>query len=225
MPQRAPASRLASVVFVALTALSLAACNGDAPVEKPQETASSARSVTPSPSSSASASDQPSTETTPTSAISADDLTAPGTELKLGEPAVIAVNRGAEELLLRLVVTVIVPGAGADLDILELDEDTADLAPFYVKVSGELISGNPDTFDPASLIRGVNGEGTAAPLLSARPFPPCASATFSSRSKPGDKVGSCTVQIVPAGETVDGAMFTTVGTDYDLHAGKPLIWR
>lgn len=223
--RRASAPPLASAALAVLTVLSLSACNGDAPAAKPEETPSSTPSSTPGPSNSASTPDQPSTEPTPTTTISADDLTTPGTELKFGEPAVIAVNRGADELLIRLVVTAIDPGTAADLVDLELNEETTELAPFYIQVSGQLISGNPDTFDPASLIRGVSGKGPAAPLITGRPFPFCNSTKFSGQAKPGTVVASCTVQVVPADETVDGAMFTSVGTDYDLYAGKPLIWR
>lgn len=149
-------------------------------------------------------------------------LTPAGEELSLGDTATVTNDDG---LVVKLTVTEIAEGTTAQLEELQLKEDPKQFAPFYVKVTGEVVSGDASSYDPATDLSGMVGEQPATQLIEFTTFEPCNGESFESDAKPGDTLESCTIQLAGKGETVDTVMYDASNTDYDAYDGQPLFWR
>ncbi|HEY9563889.1 MAG TPA: hypothetical protein VIR30_08990 [Nocardioides sp.] len=214
-------NRFGIATAATLALFSLSACGSDDSDSSGKET-----SKEPSPTQTTPTQEATPTETATSAApVETAENTPAGTELKIGDTAVVTTTYAKNEITVKLTVTEIVEGKSADLADLKLKQDVNTLAPFYVKVSGELVSGDAGSYDPATDIDGLSGDRGASPLINFGTFTPCEDETFESDAKPGDVVESCTTQIVATGAKVDGAMYSDSDTDYDQFDGKPLIWR
>ncbi|MDN5893535.1 MAG: hypothetical protein L0H93_05865 [Nocardioides sp.] len=220
--------KLALGLTATLAALALTACGSD------DSSSDSEGSETPSATESASeeesedAEAEPETEETETeeteaAADTADaDLTPAGEELSIGDTATVTDEDG---LVVKLTVSEIEEGTSAQLKELNLKEDPNKYTPFFVKVTGEVVSGDASGYDPSTDLTGMIGEQPATHLIEFTSFDPCNGESFDSEVKPGDTLDSCTIQLASKGETVDGVMFDSSDTDYDVYDGEPLFWR
>lgn len=219
--------KLALGLTATLAALALTACGSDDASNDSDSSSTSSAAESESASEEASEVSEEETE----SEEPADDaaaggsdaeLTPAGDELSLGDTATVTNDDG---LVVKLTVTEIAQGTTAQLEKLQLQEDPEQFAPFYVKVTGEVVSGDASGYDPASDLTGMVGEQPATQLIEFTAFEPCNGESFESEAKPGDTLDSCTIQLANKGETVDAVMFEASDTDYDAYDGKPLFWR
>lgn len=201
-----------------LLLLGLSACGSDdSSADKPKPTPTASNSPTapePSPTEEAE---------TPAADVPAADMTKPGSTLKVGESATIAASYAKRDLVIKLTVKEIKEGTGADLESLDLDGSK--FTPYYVKVTGQVVSGDAYGYNPASNLTGVIGERPARKLIEFGKFEPCNGESFPTGVKPGDTLESCTTQVASKGEKVDSVVFASTGTDYDRFKGKPVTWR
>ncbi len=205
--------------LAALTAvLALSACQGDGPI------AADGPTVRPTPSSSAAST--PTGSTDPTSI----EVTAPGSELGIGDPAVLPLFDGVGgTALARVTVTSIDPGTTTELE--EAGVRTADAhALFYIYLDLEILSTTDEPFDfysPLSNFFGLVGPFRANSLLAVGDASPCdIDAEFGDDAQAGDTLKGCIPVFANRDTVVDGVQFTLKGdAGYDLFEGEPVVWR
>ena len=212
---------LAAAFVAPLMVFSLAACGSDdkdsdkdaseentsEASESPSEEASDEASESESASDSASASSG--------GAVDAD-LTAAGTELKLGESAVVPGDYGGNEYALEVTVNSIDPGTDADLKSLKLDATQFDA--FYVKVTAEVVSGDADGGDPTDGLVALSGDTPARQIIEFGSFTPCNGEDFDGPSPAGTTLETCAPFAVAKGQKADSVAFTDT-------EGDPIIWK
>ncbi|ASR39660.1 hypothetical protein BAY61_25610 [Prauserella marina] len=196
--------RITFAAAAAALALGLSACGGD---EEPQDSGAGqeASQAGPKP--------EP---------IAPEDMTPPGTELAVGETAVLPFPDAPEPGgVLGVTVTGIERGEAAD--IASFGEDAEGLVPYYIKVKVENLSGTDLSFAQIGMrALTADGESTGAFATS------------------GTEVeGKCEAQEAPPGFTAAGATFETCvldaaedGTevtqaefgDLEEYAAAPIIW-
>lgn len=213
--------KLSLAALGTLAALTLAACGGaDAPAETTTPVATSAApSVEPSPS------PEPETEA-PAPAVG--DLTAPGTELAIGETALVTYDHFEHGAVpLDVTVTGIRQGAVADLEAAGFDASSlAGYALFYIDatVVKHDLSYPEIAFDAAySELHGVDAAGNKIYRLSiVGAFDTCPSNAFKAPIDEGEPFALCSIIAVPEGQTVTTAGWFARATDY---ADAPVVWK
>lgn len=135
------------------------------------------------------------------------DFTPLGSELKVGDTALVKGDNSGDEYVMELTVTSIKPAKPGELD----DFASASFKPkewvgAYVTVQGTVISGDAADADPASDVLGTVDGRKAQSLIKFSTFDPCENESFESGS-PGEEVTSCTIALAPKGSKVNGAGF------------------
>lgn len=188
--------RIAAALAVPLALVALTSCGDDAPA------------------------DDPTTESG--SAAAGDDLTAPGTELELGDTAIVPRTDGTG--VLELTVTGIAEGDPADLEATGL-EDWAEQTPYYVSYEMRLISGESDGIVIRDYLSAWADDAQVGDLVAFDGFAPCQEQGFPVGASPGTIVSSCRTYLVDAG----GAPVDTVRFDnddaYENGEGTQVVWR
>lgn len=219
--------KLAIALTAGLAAVALTACgpndNDEPEGSDPSETPSATHEPTDDPSVESSEETSEETETDGEQDGADGELTAPGSQVAIGDSATVKTEDGA---IVKVTVTEIEEGTSSQLADLKINADANTLTPFFVKISAEVVSGNADNFDPAVEVTGLIGENQGADqLLSYADFEPCQNDGFDTGSQPGDTVDSCTIQIADKGSKVDGVMYAVSNTEYDRYDGQPVFWR
>jgi hypothetical protein len=207
------------IVFAAALAttmgIGLSACTGDedSPVVQDSPVASA-------PASSAPGSESPAADSGDDSAVPADgDVTAPGTELKVGDRAVLPFEYTSKTKG-TIAVTVTAIEEGAEADMAAFGEKAKGMTPYFIKMKVENVGGTDMAY--ASLkLRGVleGGAGTGVVLI-------------------GDIPGKCDSESAPTEFTTKGASYETCtlsaskGTavtaaefdEGDAYGDSPVVW-
>ncbi|MDT0201061.1 hypothetical protein [Nocardioides sp. AE5] len=203
-------------------ALAVAGCSGsDEPGVQPEQPGSSAPAEEPS----AEATLEPSAEASPTDGMGGEAMTAAGTTLAWGQEALLPVEHGGGEVVVRLTVTAVVAGSNEDLTALGLEVDPASVTPVHLRVSAELVSGEAGGLDPARLVDGLGPDGPAGALVGVAPITGCDAHAFAAGAAPGTAVQSCRTVVVGSDGAVTAARFASTGTAYDAIDGAPVEWR
>ncbi|GAA2628515.1 hypothetical protein GCM10010307_18510 [Streptomyces vastus] len=206
------------IVFAAALAtmgLGLSACAGDegGPVAQDSPAASA-------PASSAPSSESPAADSGDDSAAPAEgDVTAPGTELKVGDRAVLPFEYTSEKKG-TIAVTVTAIEKGAEADMAAFGEKAKGMTPYFIKMKVENVGGTDLSY--ASLkLDGVleGGAGTGVVLF-------------------GDIPGKCDRESAPTEFTTEGASYETcalsatksspiIGASFDegdAYRDSPVVW-
>ena len=211
-----------------LAVLALSACQDDEPTtgsDDPTTEATESESPTETPTESTEATESASEGTAP-----AGDVTAPGTELKIGDTAVLPLTYGTEgTATVEVTVTGITEGSSADLEAAKV-KNAADFTPFYINLDLKILSTGDKGFGgytPGSDFDGLTGETKAGSLIVIGDFAPCDSEGFEYDSKAGDTAKGCVPALATKGSVVDGVPFSGGPDDagYDQFDGKPVVWR
>lgn len=215
-----------------LAVLALSACNDDETTasDDPTSEATTSDSATETPTEETSeATESASTETEGTAP--AGDVTAPGTELKIGEKAVLPLTYGTDgTATVEVTVTGIKQGTSADLEAAKVKK-AADYTPFYIQLDMKILSTGPEGFGgytPGSDFDGLTGETKAGSLIVIGDFAPCDNDNgFEYDAKAGDTAKGCVPALATKGSVVDGVQFAGGADDagYDQFDGKPVVWR
>jgi hypothetical protein len=188
--------RLAAVAVVA--ALTLAGCaSGD---DKPSADASA------SPSASGSATESPTADVSVPEGVA---VTAQGTDLSFGDPAVVAFEPDQKRsTLLEMTVTGAREGSIDDFKGFILDDPYKRKANyFYVDVTVENV-GEGDVGGAPIPLWGVNGDNTLLPPVNfTTEFKKCASTPLPKKFEAGDKVDTCLVYLSPDKGTLESLSF------------------
>lgn len=217
---------------VLLAALALTACNDDDdPVSGAADDTTS--EATPTEATETESAETETTETTDSTegeAAVPDDVTAPGTELAIGDTAVLPLTYGTDgTATVEVTVTGIREGKSADLEAADV-KNAADYTPFYIDLDMEILAVGDDGFGsytPGSDFDGLTGSTRAGSLIIFGDFAPCDNGGFEFDSAVGDTAEGCVPALATKGSVVDGVQFSG-GPDeagYDQFDGQPVLWK
>lgn len=152
-------------------------------------------------------------------------LTAPGTELKVGDTATIP--QGKEGDTVKVTVSKITEGSSSDLSHLEDAHKYTDYTPVYIQyeITGTDNSSNmeyrtPDGFRP------VLSDGRRAgslTIIGTQKFDKCDSNSFPKGFGEGDKLMDCDIAMLASGQELGGAEFAPYDGEYS-DSGK-IVWK
>ncbi len=161
---------------------------------------------------------------------SAGAVTAPGTELAIGDTAVLPLTYGTDgTATVEVTVTGIREGAAADLEAAKV-ENAADYTPFYIDLEMTILSVGPDGFGgytAGSDFDGLIGSQKAGSLIVFGDFAPCDDGGFEYDAAAGDTAKGCVPALATKGSVVDGVQFSGGADDagYDQFDGEPVTWK
>jgi len=202
---------------VRTTAL-LAACAAGFLLSACGEESGQAAPAAPTSAPAAPASESP--ESSTTAAAPAGDVTKPGTELKLGERAVVPFKYGTTKSgTIAITVTAIEKGANADLA--KYGDKAKGITPFYLRATIENVDGADLAYSSVSL-RALGTDGRSTGVIITGSTDQCKSGTAGKDfTKAGAKFETCTLQGAREGSEVAAATFDK-GDGYDK---SPLVWK
>ncbi len=167
-------------------------------------------------------------ESNDTAPAPSGDVTAPGTELAIGDTAVLPLTYGTEgTATVEVTVTGITEGTSQDLVEAQVEE-AQDYTPFYIQIEMEILEVGPKGFGgytPGSDFDGLIGDQDAGTLIVFGDFGPCESGGFEYDSAVGDTATSCVPALATKGSVVDGAKFSGGTEEYDQFDGEPVVWQ
>lgn len=211
-----------------LAVLALSACQDDeAPTGSDDPTT---EETTESPSETASETPTEESSATDDGQAATGAVTAPGTELAIGDTAVLPLTYGTDgTATVEVTVTGITEGTSADLEAAKV-KNAADLTPFYIQLDMEILSVGPEGFGSYSAgsdFDGLTGDTKAGSLIIIGGFAPCDSGGFEFDSAVGDTAQSCVPALATKGSVVDGVQFSGGPDDagYDQFDGEPVVWK
>ncbi|WP_284740180.1 hypothetical protein [Amycolatopsis sp. RTGN1] len=204
---------------VRTTAL-LAACAAGLLLSACGEESGQAAPAAPTSAPAAPASDSASPESSTAAAAPAGDVTKPGTELKLGERAVVPFKYGTTKSgTIAITVTAIEKGANADLA--KYGDKAKGITPFYLRATVENVDGADLAYSSVSL-RALGTDGRSTGVIITGSTDQCKSGTAGKDfTKAGAKFETCTLQGAREGSEVAAATFDK-GDGYDK---SPLVWK
>ncbi|MEA5363030.1 hypothetical protein VA596_26100 [Amycolatopsis sp., V23-08] len=201
--------RTTALLAACAAGLLLSACGGESGQAAPAAPAS-----TPA----APASESP--ESSTAAAAPAGDVTKPGTELKLGERAVVPFKYGTTKSgTIAITVTAIEKGANADLA--KYGDKAKGITPFYLRATIENVDGADLAYASVSL-RALGTDGRSTGVIITGSTDGCKSGTAGKDfTTAGAKFETCTLQGAREGSEVGAATFDK-GDGYDK---SPLVWK
>ncbi|KOX20440.1 hypothetical protein ADK67_29400 [Saccharothrix sp. NRRL B-16348] len=201
------------VASVGALALLLSAC-GDATTGTAAPATTGASTETTS-----SAATKSSAATTTAEDAPVGDVTAPGTELKIGERAVIPFKYGTDKNgTIAITVTAIDQGANADLAA--FGEKAKGITPFYIRVTVENVGGTDLSYSSLSL-RALGADGKGTGVIISGDTKQCESETAKKDfTTAGAKYETCVLQGAREGAAVAAAAYAN-GEGYDK---SPITW-
>ncbi len=201
------------VASVGALALLLSAC-GDATTGTAAPATTGASTETTS-----SAATKSSAATTTAEDAPTGDVTAPGTELKIGERAVIPFKYGTDKNgTIAITVTAIDQGANADLAA--FGEKAKGITPFYIRVTVENVGGTDLSYSSLSL-RALGADGKGTGVIISGDTKQCESETAKKDfTTAGAKYETCVLQGAREGAAVAAAAYAN-GEGYDK---SPITW-
>ncbi|WP_290058308.1 hypothetical protein [Amycolatopsis solani] len=160
------------------------------------------------------------TESSTAAAAPAGNVTKPGTELKVGERAVVPFKYGTTKSgTIAITVTAIEKGENADLA--KYGDKAKGITPFYLRATVENVDGADLSYASVSLrARGADGRSTGVIITGSTDG--CKSGTAGKDfTAPGAKFETCTLQGAREGAEVAAATFDK-GDGYDK---SPVVWK
>jgi hypothetical protein len=216
----------ALAALLAVSTFALSACGDDEPAKKADSTA-----TTDAPTDATDATTDPTdtTESTEgTDTAPTGDVTAPGTELAFGAPAVVPFESGDSKGTIEVTVTGITKGTAADLAPLNLGDRAKGYLPYYIKldVKGVADSNALSNYSINESIEGTLPDGSEAQSISIiGTFAPCDGETFPSDFADGQSFSTCVPYLAQESSSVAGARFAPNDGPYSSYDGKPVLWK
>ncbi len=203
-------------VVVALGVLALSGCGGSTKTVTEQVTAPAAETAAATTEASA---------TTEAPATESSGLTAMGTTLKVGQPAVIAYDDSSNHKKSRIQVTPqkIQKGTIDDFKNIDLEGKEKTSTPYYVTMRVKNVGkGDLSGTDPASYIDGIDDRGQEQnEIIFFGNFDRCNSDKAKSL-KPGESYSSCLAYLIAGGGSIVGMRWIA----FDEKSGKANIdWK
>ncbi|MGK3207900.1 hypothetical protein [Amycolatopsis sp. MEPSY49] len=159
-------------------------------------------------------------ESSTAAAAPAGDVTKPGTELKLGERAVVPFKYGTNKSgTIAITVTAIDKGDNADLA--KYGDKAKGITPYYLRATVENVDGADLAYSSVSL-RALGSDGRSTGVIITGSTDQCKSGTAGKDfTTAGAKFETCTLQGAREGATVEAATFDK-GDGYDK---SPVVWK
>jgi hypothetical protein len=210
--------RSALLLAAGTTTLLLTACGSEtsgAPIPaapQPQTTSTSERTT-----SSSSPLDAPSSSN---AAKPVGDVTKPGSQLKVGERAVVPFKYGTDKNgTVAITVTTIEQGTNADLA--KFGDKAKGIVPFYIRVTVENVGGT-DLAHSSISVRGLGADGKSTGVIISGETDKCQSETAKRDfTTAGAKYETCVLQAAREGSQITAASYDK-GDDY---IKSPLVWK
>lgn len=205
--------RLTLFVAVAALGLGLSGCADEEP---------------PPPPPAAPASSAPQSETSEASAAPVGDaeVTAAGTELKVGETATVPFKSGDKEGTLAITVTAIDKGTSADIDD-GGSGDAAKIDPYYVKMKVENVGGTDLSFTSVTGPRvfAADGGSTGAVLTGQVPGKCESESAPDDFTAAGASYETCDMSGAAKGVEIGGVEYGgSSGLDSNPYEDEPITW-
>ncbi|KFU82189.1 hypothetical protein SAMN04489729_1268 [Amycolatopsis lurida] len=190
--------------------LLLSACGGK------EEKGSPAPVPSPAPTSAAASSPA----TSGTVPVSNADATAPGTELKVGERAVVPFKYGNDKSG-TIAITVKAIELGPKEDLASYGEKAKGMTPVYIRMTVENVGGTDLTYSTVRM-RAVGPNNKSTGVIITGETPSCQSESAKKDFKTaGATYETCELQAIRDGGEVGGAEFN----DGDGYKDDPIIWK
>jgi predicted small secreted protein len=159
-------------------------------------------------------------ESSTAAAAPVGDVTKPGTELKVGERAVVPFKYGTNKSgTIAITVTAIEKGDNADLA--KYGTKAKGITPYYLRATVENVDGADLSFASVSL-RALGADGRSTGVIITGGTDRCKSGNAGKDFKSaGAKFETCVLQGAGEGSTVDAATFDK-GDGYDK---SPVVWK
>ncbi|WP_199440840.1 hypothetical protein [Umezawaea beigongshangensis] len=211
-------SRSTLLVLSGVTAVLLSACGSeDVAGTSAPASGSTAAEKSSTPSSSTASSAASSSKSAP---AATGDTTPPGTELSVGDRAVVPFEYGTDKSG-TIAVTVTAIEAGDNADLAAFGEKAAGIVPIYVRVTVENVGGDDLAYSSVSL-RAVGSDGRGTGVIITGDTPKCESESApKSFTAAGETYETCVLQGARDASAVTGATFGK-GGDYD---DSPVLWK
>lgn len=158
---------------------------------------------------------KPTTSTPPTTVIP-DNITEPGTELKVGEPAVVQWQDG----YVSITMTAVEPG---DTEAFRqaYGADAEGLQPYYLRFTLENVGGTDLTIKNPPKVDAILADGSTTGTFLTGSIDECKTMlTPDSFNTVGAKFDTCELDAAGAEDQIVGAQYS--GGDYDE---KPILWK
>ncbi|MEQ6900463.1 hypothetical protein [Nocardioides sp. YIM 152588] len=155
-------------------------------------------------------------------------LTRPGSELRLGESAILPFSAGDGDSRVRLAVERIERGSAADLAELGLGDQADGYVPYYVRFSVTGVAGSDDLASRSinESVKGVLDDGAAAQTLYViGDWDHCTAVSFPPGFVDGRTISSCVPYLAAEPEAVTTAVFAPPTGAYSSAEGNPVRWR
>ncbi|MFJ9778945.1 hypothetical protein ACIRSS_05140 [Amycolatopsis sp. NPDC101161] len=198
--------RTTALLAACAAALLLSACGGESGQAAPAAPTSAPTSAAP--------------ESSTAAAAPVGDVTKPGTELKLGERAVVPFKYGtAKSGMIAITVTAIEKGDNADLA--KYGDKAKGITPYYLRATVENVDGADLAYSSVSL-RALGSDGRSTGVIITGSTDRCKSGTAGKDfTSAGAKFETCTLQGAREGAAVEAATFDK-GDGYDK---SPVVWK
>ncbi|CCH31323.1 hypothetical protein ABZ816_03500 [Actinosynnema sp. NPDC047251] len=211
-------ARGALFIAAGAAALLLSACGSTTDgVATPGTTAATATSAAETSSAAASTTKSGSADMT---AEVSEDVTKPGTKLKVGDRAVVPFKYGTQKTgTIALTVTAIEEGSNADLA--KFGDKAKGITPVYIRVTVENVGGTDLAHSSLSL-RALGADGKGTGVIISGDTDQCESETAGKDfTKAGAKYETCVLQGTREGTKAPSASYNN-GDGYDK---SPLVWQ
>jgi hypothetical protein len=149
------------------------------------------------------------------------DVTKPGTELKVGERAVVPFKFGTDkEGTIAITVTAIEKGENADLA--KYGDKAKDMVPYFIRATIENVGGTDLAYSSVSL-RAIGGDGrSTGVIITGDVDGKCESESAKKDfTTAGAKYETCVLQASRTSGTVGGATFDKG----DAYSDDPVVWK
>lgn len=177
-------------------------------------------SPAPAPSSAPTSAPASSPATSGTVPVSNADTTAPGSELKVGDRAVVPFKYGNDKSG-TIAITVKAIELGAKEDLAAYGDKAKGMTPVYIRLSVENVGGTDLSYSSVRL-RAVGPDGKGTGVIITGETPQCQSESAKRDFKAaGTTYQTCELQAIRDGGEVGGATFA----DGDGYKDSPVIWK
>lgn len=159
---------------------------------------------------------------------SQDDLTAPGSRLKVGQTATVPLGSDKDDQILRITITKITEGDPADLAPLAEPPGPRALGketPYYVHYKLVLVSGETPYLPIFNILSGWAGHESLTGVSILVPFPPCEPRTFQRGDSVGVPVVGCATYVTKNGDPPLDRIQFSEGERYGPLDGAPISWE
>ncbi|RZQ65935.1 hypothetical protein [Amycolatopsis suaedae] len=148
------------------------------------------------------------------------EVAAPGTELKVGERAVVAFKYGKDKSG-TIAVTVNAIELGSNADLASYGDKAKGMIPVYIRSTVENVGGTDLAYSSMRL-RAVGPDGRGTGVVITGDTPQCKSETAKKDfTTVGAKYETCELQAIREGGEVGGATYT----DSDEYKDAPVTWK